>query len=201
VTWLALLGAWMLLIALFTVLFVMPRWCFRSVHRHRMWRLRDDIVDKVIDGVLPADHPAVRQLVGRVNGSIRLAPKITLLRLLVIDKVTGKTSPEVRAVLDEHAGCGPCDMTELTEEQCDLIARYNDRINILRIGTTLTGSWLGIAVVAAVVPLVAVTPAARTIRQALGRAVDEVSATRFGRRVGESARLEELHVTGRSQFA
>jgi hypothetical protein len=201
VTAVVLLACWALLIALFTLLFLMPRWCFRSLHRHRMWRLRDEIVDCVVDGVLPADHEAIQQLVGRIGRSIRLAPSVTLLRLIIIDRITGRTPPRVREMLDARDGRGPCDLSELTVDQCELIKSYNERIDILRIGTTLTGSWLGIGVVMLAIPLALADIGARTLRQTLAQAVDEASATSFGRHVGERARLAELHVHSRSQVA
>lgn len=199
-TWFALLSSWALVVSLFTVLFLMPRWCFRSVHRHRMWRLRDEIVDQIIDGTLPANHLAVQQLRRRIHRSIELAPKVTLLRLFIIDKITGKTSPQVHALLDYADGAGPCDRSDLTDKQCTLIDSYNERIDTLRIGTTLTGSWVGIGVVALAIPVVLVDIGATTFRDALGRAVDRASETAFGRHVGEQARLAELHVQARSRF-
>src|SRR4051794_23025642 len=65
----------------------MPRWLVLSLHRHRLWRLRDQVVDDMIYERLPKTDPAVRQLQSDVEWVINETASLTMLVLHVMRSI------------------------------------------------------------------------------------------------------------------
>ncbi len=162
--------------ALFVVFLRIPHWGAQSLNRHRLWRLRDRIVDDMIDGRLPKDDPAVRDLLRKVEFVIRNTPTITALMVYV-----WKSLPE------SHKARGKAEVHRLerskdalSSEECERLKRYEARLRSLLASTTLLGSWLGLATI-----LRFVIPALRMVhreRAQIGRSrlpalEDEVKVT------------------------
>lgn len=59
------------------LLFFIP-WCFVSLFRYRLWRLRDSIFDAVIDHEV-CDDPVYWELIRRIENYIRHAKEVTFL--------------------------------------------------------------------------------------------------------------------------
>src|SRR5580692_11310833 len=89
------------LVGLWAACMLGPRWFARSLHRHRMWRLRDDLVDDVIAGRLPRDHDAVRHLLSRMEDTLRLGPNVTLSDVLIFHRHLAKLSPFARRLVEK----------------------------------------------------------------------------------------------------
>jgi len=139
------LGAVLIWAAIFVTivvaLFTVPRWFARSLHRHRFWRLRDEIADDVLTGVLPGDHPAVQQLRSRVRRVIDTSSGVTLLSGLVFHRWATQLSTEARAELQRRTDPRALDGLEPT--QCELLLAYRERLSVLMATrrVTLTQPW------------------------------------------------------------
>jgi hypothetical protein len=183
-----LLSGWAIAAGLLLVsALTLPRWFVMSLHRHRMWRHRDQIVDQIINGRLP-DHPAVWEVLNDVERAIQHAPRMTLLRAYAAARSVGSLSPEARARWMERVAESPLD--GLTPEQRELVLAHRLREHSLTTGVLLLGSWIGVATV--LWRLVALITEGRrqrlNARASLARATDDaVAHTRLGRRVGRSA--------------
>jgi hypothetical protein len=135
-------------IALIITFATLPWWLARSLHGHRVWRLRDSFVGDILSERLPKDHSAVRQLLRRFEFVLkpRAHPgRITVINLVVMLVARQTVSRATRAFVDDCVEDCPLDGLEPAER--DLLVRYRDRLNVLLAGSTLTGSWLGIALV------------------------------------------------------
>ena len=79
VIWLALLaGAAIAIWGAFT--YLIPSWLC-SMFRYRLWQLRDSLQDDIISGRLP-NQDFVHEFVAIIEAAIRMAPKLTLLRII-----------------------------------------------------------------------------------------------------------------------
>jgi hypothetical protein len=135
-------------IALIITFATLPWWLARSLHGHRIWRLRDNFVGDILSERLPEDHPAVRQLLRRFEFVLkpRAHPRrITMINLVVMLAVRRTVSPATREYVDKCVE--DCSLDGLEPVERDRLVGYRDRLNVLLAGSTLTGSWLGIAVV------------------------------------------------------
>jgi hypothetical protein len=103
----------------------LPWWFTRSLYQHRLWRMRDRLADDILDRNLPPAHPAVVQLFRRTTSALRNGRRMTML-----DVVIG-------LIMRRHA-----------EEQVSLLETHRDELETLLAGSTITGSWLGMAFVA-----------------------------------------------------
>jgi hypothetical protein len=123
-----------------------PRWFSRSLARHALWRLRDDAVDSVIDGRLPAPHPAVREFVRDLEFSVRDSGTWTIRDFYVWSWMRRRLSdpPPPRRLLASTEG--------LTESQAMLLREYASRWLALTALSLLYGSWLGILTVVIRIP-------------------------------------------------
>lgn len=142
-----------LVLTLAAAVVTLPRWCIRSLHRHRLWRLRDRIADDMIEGVLPKDHPAVVDLLGRTEMALFRYSDFTLLNVTIMAMLHIRSS---RSVQREILAIGAeCSTAGLSEHQTELVRGYRaERLNLLA-GSVLTGSWLGMAFVVSELPRVA----------------------------------------------
>lgn len=126
---------------LFVALLRAPHWFSRSLHRHILWRLRDEIADDVIDGRLPQQHPAVRGLLRRAERVIELTSEMTMLDLFVWSWVWKRSDPKLR----EASRRPEISRAGLSEPQIALVNKYHERLGMLSSSSILFGTWLGIA--------------------------------------------------------
>lgn len=177
---------------LFFAVLALPRWCTRSLHRHRLWRLRDRIADDILDGVLPREHPAVMDLLDRTETVLAHHGELTLLNTYLLSHLFGRVPESARRYITQ---CGQELSTGgLTAEQAQKVRDYRQERLVLLTGSVLTGSWLGIFTLMLAMPKLLIDQIKRDGRTdgalALGRAVtDEVAASsRLGRAAGKAVR-------------
>lgn len=121
----------------------MPYWFARSLHRHRMWRLRDAVADDMIDGRLPKDHPAVRELLRRTELAISELQSITAVTFYVFARVRRRSD---RGVFDRMRA-KRASLDGLTGEQRARLEAHHECLSYLCASTVLTGTWVGIATI------------------------------------------------------
>jgi hypothetical protein len=149
-------------VATLVVVFMLPRWFPRRLHLHRVWRLRDAVVDDIIAGGLPKDHPAVVQLVQLMEVALR-ARRLTLLDVYLFTwSCRGMDSATINTMRRE-AKLAP--LTGLTPGQKAKVNEYRERFNILMVGAMLLGSWFGLAHVATFIPIVLVRGARNVAKE------------------------------------
>jgi hypothetical protein len=119
-------------IAIFVALVTLPWWFARSMHRHRIWRLRDTLVDDMICGRLPSDHKAVRQILDRVEGALDHGHRLTMLDLVVWMVANRGTDPSTRRYMEQAVA--DCPLAGLDSEQAKCVhigyVLYSDWSNI-----------------------------------------------------------------------
>ncbi len=118
----------------------MPKWCARSVHRHRLWRERDAIADDRHDRWAPYQrHPAVRNPLRHAEWHIEDVGSATMLRLYLSSRVRRNTAmtrlPAKRSV----------SLDGLSGEERACMELHLDRVHLLTTGSVITGSWSGLA--------------------------------------------------------
>ncbi len=134
----------------YVVVLLLPRWFARSLHRHRMWRLRDTVVDDILAGTIPRDHNAVKQLVSGMDTMLRKKQMITLLDVYTIKWASKGVDPDLlKAKRDEGFRC-PLD--GLSRAERERIEAYREEFMTLLVGSVLLGSWFGIAHIVRFVP-------------------------------------------------
>ena len=172
----------LLLFGLTAAFVTLPRWFARSLHRHRLWRLRDAIVDQIIDGSLPGDHPAVKEIQQRVEDTICVCGKLILLHLWLFHRAS------------KRVGVRPAprfpSLTGLSPEQAELVTQYRQSWDILCTGMVLLGTWVGVGVVMWRLPqALRDAHSTRTSgdrpRPAIGVATDSAALSPLGRRARE----------------
>jgi len=130
-----------------------PRWFSRSLHRHRLWRLRDGFVDHLMDHDLPQDHPAVRQLRWLMKCALDGGrPGNRALDISVFRWAKRGISPLARQELSTEARLCPLD--GLTPEQQSLLTQYRANFETLVVGMLLLGSFWGTFIVIRFLPQV-----------------------------------------------
>lgn len=135
---LALLAPAGLVIACATI----PRWCIRSMSKHALWHLRDDVVDDTLAGRLPAGHAAVKELIARVEWAITESRSFDLLHLRVWVRARRHLPEETACKLERLVA-----LADLTPEQAKRVENYRTRYNSVAIKAILLTSWIGILVV------------------------------------------------------
>lgn len=138
-----------LTIGLCVAVATMPRWCFRSIQRHRLWRCRDNFADLILSGQLPK-HPAVMHELTYMEGSIAMAPRVTLVNMLLFSRATSRVAPETVAWLDRRAK--KPSTSGLTADQAAAVEAYHARHMRVVVGLLLVGTWVGIWSVALQLP-------------------------------------------------
>jgi hypothetical protein len=137
-------------VGLFFGVLTLPRWFARSIGRHRLWRLRDVIVGKMVIGDLPPGHPAVRQLGKRVDLAARDGLSVTLLNVVALDRGLRSVNPSTRTRLMHSVKL--CPTTGLTEEQRELVDTYRRQFELYLAGFLILGSWYGLFQIAKRIP-------------------------------------------------
>jgi hypothetical protein len=120
----------------------MPRWLIRSMSKHALWRLRDEAVDDILAGNLPAEHPAVQELIQRLEWAISEARSFDLLHLIVWSRAKRHLSTKELEELSQVP-----DLAELTGAQVSRIEKYRRCYDSVAIRTLLLSSWIGVAIV------------------------------------------------------
>lgn len=135
---LALLIPAVLALAIATV----PRWFIRSMSKHALWRLRDEVVDDTLAGDLPSDQPAVRELIERLEWAISESRSFDLLHLIVWSRAKRRLSPKMLKELAEVPA-----LTGLTPDQVSRVEAYRGCYDSVAIRALLLSSWIGVAIV------------------------------------------------------
>jgi hypothetical protein len=131
------------------VVIMLPRWFPRRLHIHRMWRLRDEVIDEMLESSLPIKHPCVRRLASDVEGALH-AKHLTMLDLYIFTWAFRGMDADVQRTMERHAAMPSSN--GLTPEQKLSVERFRERFNVLLVGSVLTGSWFGLAHVALFIP-------------------------------------------------
>lgn len=182
------LGLAVVLVGFTVSLLTTPRWVARRAHRHRLWRLRDDFVDNIIDGTLPADHPAVVQTLRRIERTIYNCFALTLVGGFVFVRFTRSLSAEASREMERRSN--DCSTDGLTAEQSAILRTVNERLTLLQAGSLLLGSWVGALAVLLGVFVYFRRLGAPALRQRLSAATDEVARTTSLGRMAQRAALE-----------
>jgi hypothetical protein len=190
----------------------MPSWLARDLQKQRMWLLRDVVVDDIRAGRLPADHPAVRQLLARVQSCIYHADRVTLLDLYVFKWAMRPLTSATRASLSKQMA--RADLRGLDERQRELVDEYWKKLRTLLGGAVILGSWLGLLSIIPQIPrairavrreersdghpapghmrpLIRPEDGARSVR----KATDLVASSHFGQQVTELAEQKREMLT------
>ncbi len=133
----------------FVVVLTLPRWFARSLHGHRMWRLRDAVVDDVLAGDLSRDHKAVQHLIGIMDAVLN-SKHVALLDVYIVRRVSKDADPAFRK-LARNQGLA-CPLDGLSPPESQRIEAYRERFMTLLAGSMLLGSWFGIAHILPFVP-------------------------------------------------
>jgi hypothetical protein len=119
-----------------------PRWLIRSMSKHALWRLRDKVVDDTLAGALPSDHPAVRELIERLEWAISESRSFDLLHLIVWNRAKRQLHPKVLQGLSRVP-----ELTDLTPDRAKRVNEYRSCYDSVAIRALLLSSWIGIAIV------------------------------------------------------
>ncbi len=120
----------------------MPRWLIRSMSKHSLWRLRDEVVDDTLSDALPADHLAVRELIERLQWAIDESRSFDLLHLMVWNRAKRKLHPKVLQGLSRVP-----ELTDLSQDQAKRVRGYRECYDSVAIRALLLSSWIGIGIV------------------------------------------------------
>jgi hypothetical protein len=133
----------------YAVVLTLPRWFARSLHGHRLWRLRDALVDQVLDGDLPKNHPAIQQLIATMDAVLD-DKHVSLMDVYIVKWACRDADP---AFVQAQAKAGlRCPLDGLDAKERELVTWYRERFQVLIVGSMLLGSWFGIAHIVPFVP-------------------------------------------------
>jgi hypothetical protein len=127
---------------LLAAVLTMPRWCIRSMGKHALWRLRDDIVDDTISGILPHDHKAVTDLLRMAEWAIEDGRSFDVLHLWVWVRACRDVSDRTRQELQKEVA-----LAGLSTQQAERVKEYRARYVSVAITALMLGSWIGVAAV------------------------------------------------------
>jgi hypothetical protein len=178
-------------IVLFFALVFIPTWFVRSLHCHRMWRLRDQIAFDILDGRLDGQHPAVRQLLLDATRTASMHHEISTPRLIAAVDVQRRLSPAAKEKFRQELR--PLPTTGLLKEQEELVVARRRQSSLLDAESVLLGSWLGVAMVLLLLPKAFI--ARRRHQRAHGSlsgdaTKDALGSTPIGRRALRTAQVE-----------
>jgi hypothetical protein len=128
---------------LFAGVVTLPRWFARSLWKHRLWVLRDCVVDDVIDQRLPYDHPAVRDLVQRLEMVVHDMAHMHIVDMWAWRRAYRNAPPTAQEELLKGSG-----VRGLSEQQIARVCEHRERMLFLTTSMIFTGSWIGIGYVA-----------------------------------------------------
>lgn len=133
----------LLFVALVAAIVSLPRWCVRSLLRHRVWRLRDDMFDAALRGELPIGHPAVRATLSRMDTVISNCHRFSLLRLGIFSQLLKRSPDSIRRSIDGRPPLPAKLYDHLTTEQRQLIKSYEQRLLMSMVALVVLGTWFG----------------------------------------------------------
>jgi hypothetical protein len=110
-----------------------PRWCFLSLQRYRVWELRDEVADALLQEALP--HKA-QPLLKAIDCGIQSLSQITVARvglayLTMKNRTDDLELDEIEQTLDVM--------------QAEAFRSYRERYEAILLSTLLSTSWLGLA--------------------------------------------------------
>ena len=143
------IGMSVVLIVFSAAIVSMPRWCARSLHRHRMWALRDALIDDILAGRLAGKDEAVQEL-RQVMEFIIHDHHLSTIDLRVFAWAERKASPATRKALKENAQWSSIDGLPL--ETKILIKHYREKFEVLTVGLFMLGSWTGLLAILGSIP-------------------------------------------------
>lgn len=118
----------------------LPRWCFMTINRSQIWRLRDELDADMRAGRLPC-HPAADELRNEFTQFLAVLPMLTPFAIRrMLGRLERRDLARVRQRRASQEG--------LTEDQRDALDRYHE--NLLRLVTRsmILNSWAGVAMLA-----------------------------------------------------
>lgn len=128
-------------LGLWVVMLRAPRWFSFSIHRHRLWRLRDQIADDMICGRLPKSDARVRDLLDRAEDTIAITSRMHMAEVYAMWWATRNVDSEVSdALFKRHESS----VEDLPSDVREGIERYRQRLELLMVSSVLLGSWIGI---------------------------------------------------------
>jgi len=151
-------------VGLFFAVLGVPRWCFRSLARHRLWELRDRLVDDVLDRRLDADDEQVVALRERIENAIGHVTKMTAIEMLMFSRLYDRSGLAV---------------PDRTRSKDPLLRQHEDRFRFLLTSPLILGSWIG--VLATTMSFLFVRGRSGTPLGAKKAAVETAGQTRLGR--------------------
>lgn len=119
-----------------------PRWFIRSMSKHELWRLRDEVVDDTLVGNLPSDQAAVRELIRRIEWAIGESRSFDFLHLIVWNRAKRQLPPHMLKQLGQVPA-----LNDLTEDQAKHLREYRQCYDRVAIRALLLSSWVGVAIV------------------------------------------------------
>jgi hypothetical protein len=137
-----------LTVSLIVCIATAPWWFVRSLYRHRLWRMHDRLVLDIAEDRLPGTHPAVRQLLKRLEFAVDGRRRITMLDVLLVLFLRHRASPETRKYIDDSSR--DRSLSGLSLERRQTVEGYRSQMATLIAGSMITGSWLGLFVLAVV---------------------------------------------------
>jgi hypothetical protein len=145
-----LVTVWVLAVgSLWLALLTLPRWFVRSMHRHRIWRHRDQVVDEILSKELPR-HPAVWELLRDTERSIEMAHRMSFISSISAGVSIRRMSPRAQKVWEEM--CADAPTNDLEPEVLRRIEDHRERVEMLSAGLILLGSWVGVVATVGMIP-------------------------------------------------
>lgn len=118
----------------------LPRWLVTSLHRGRLWKLRDQLYDDMRHGAFPGHEAQALKIVTLAEHAILAVPFFTPWNVRRFSKLIGTISPEDRRLWAEKV--------RLDLQDVPSLEFYRDRIHTMLSQQLLTGSWIGLLMTA-----------------------------------------------------
>jgi hypothetical protein len=137
----------MSLLAAWLGVFVCAPRMLKSMSRHKLWQLRDEIVDAIIEGRVERSE-AIAVLLGRIETAIQHAEKLSLWRLMFIPSPPSEVRGAMRAHFDKA-------MESVREQDklaiCEFYSKFYNLI-MGHLSFTSPLGWCLVAIVVCVLP-------------------------------------------------
>jgi hypothetical protein len=167
-----------------------PRWFVQSICKHRLWVLRDAVSDDILDGRLPYEHEAVRQLAMNLEYAVHDMTRVHIVDVWAWHLAIRRVKPKNREALAEAPLAG------LSEAQRSLLCERRQQMMFLTMTMILLGSWIGVGFVGTrAIPkilralvMAPRNPRGRTEEQAVSAVRDATQQTISTTRIGQEVR-------------
>jgi hypothetical protein len=164
------------------IVYVVP-WCKLSQLRYSLWRLRDDIVDDLVDGRL-SEHQCVHETVQDIERSLRYSQDFTLLNVFIARWCS--QNDRLPRLVGTH-------LSELAPEERDRLKSYRKQLFEVEAHYLLYGSLIGRLLVLLILPVVM----AKTRKSTRGGSLRPPRAIIERRTVREMRDRQVVMTTGR----